>query len=78
MRELQRRVDAQRLDYLYELLYAITRDDELAQTLAQLSYSILIGSEHIIPPIGGDAQRMLFKRALSIYGIVPRIHQEPA
>ena len=72
VKALQIKIDARRLAYLLAQFRPITRNDTLATQLAQLTYSILIGSQHQQPPITGEAQRALFRRALSIYGIVPR------
>lgn len=71
VREVQERTDARRLAYLEEQFRPITEDAELAKTLASLMYSILIGSEHTMPPLSDELQRNLFYTALAPWGITP-------
>lgn len=71
VREVQERTDARRLAYLEDQFQQITENAEISKTLASLMYSILIGSEHTMPPVDGAQQRNLFYTALAPWGITP-------
>ncbi len=45
----QQHVDQKRLDYLYQLSYALSGDEMYAQTFARIAYAILIGAQTIMP-----------------------------
>jgi AcrR family transcriptional regulator len=45
------RVDATRIDYLRTLWEAISGDPEQALPMARLIYVVLIGSQHVLPPL---------------------------
>ena len=50
-RAYQQRVDTRRLEYLYELQLAIHTDPIRARTIAQLQYTVLLGSSAMLPPL---------------------------
>lgn len=50
-REVQARVDQQRLAYLHQLYHELLGDAERAQAMAHLVYTTLIGSTHIVPAL---------------------------
>jgi len=64
----QQRIDQQRLAYLEELAYANTADRLYARQIAQVFYSIYVGSQHIIPPIQGEDLRPLYQLAQRWFG----------
>jgi AcrR family transcriptional regulator len=59
-RHYQERVDRRRLDYLYELLLKIYRKPELARSMAQMQYAILIGSPQILPALSAEDLQQIF------------------
>jgi len=73
VREYQRRIDRQRLAYLTELSYAIIGDHSQAARMAQLFYSIYVGSQHIVPPIQGAELALLYQEALPLLNLVSNI-----
>lgn len=66
-REVQARIDAQRMAYLVELCADITGNPAKAQALAQLLYMIYIGSQQVIPPLEPDIVQRLYREALRPY-----------
>jgi len=71
--EYQRRIDQQRLAYLEELSYAIIGDHFQAARMAQLFYSIYVGSQHIVPPIQGTELAHLYQEALPLLNLASDI-----
>jgi hypothetical protein len=59
-RSYQERVDRRRLDYLYELLLKLYRKPELARSMAQMQYAILIGSPQILPALSAEDLQQIF------------------
>jgi AcrR family transcriptional regulator len=66
VREVQTRVDHQRLDYVQLLCREIVGDPYRAQIIAQTLYAILVGSEQMQPPLRGEALRALFDEYLKL------------
>lgn len=67
VREVQARIDAQRLTYLQQLCAAVIAHPEDAGEAAQLLYSIYIGSQQVIPPLETAAVQRLYRAALRSY-----------
>jgi AcrR family transcriptional regulator len=63
-REVQARIDAQRMAYLVELCADVTGSRSQAESLAQLLYMIYIGSQQVIPPLDPDVVQRLYREAL--------------
>jgi AcrR family transcriptional regulator len=57
----QQRIDQRRLAYLAELAFQICHNRERAQRISHLFYSIYVGSQHILPPVQGDALAALYR-----------------
>jgi len=68
----QERIDQQRIAYLQELFYASNRTQAQALTMARLFYAIYVGSEHIRPPITGEALRELYNEIRRLYSMPER------
>jgi AcrR family transcriptional regulator len=66
-REVQARIDAQRMAYLVELCAEVTGIASNADPLAQLLYTIYIGSQQVIPPLDPAAVQRLYRDALRPY-----------
>lgn len=60
----QERVDLLRTSYLRELWLEVSGDALEAERMARLLYVILIGAEHVIPPMGRDELRAIYALAL--------------
>ncbi|MEP6987146.1 MAG: TetR/AcrR family transcriptional regulator [Chloroflexota bacterium] len=67
VREVQMRVDQQRLEYLQSLCQEITGDATKANLMAQMLYAILVGSEQMQPALHSVALRALFDEYLRLY-----------
>ncbi len=63
----QERIDQKRIAYLQELFYAVSHPYAQALTMARLFYAIYVGSEHIRPPITGEALRELYNEIWRLY-----------
>jgi AcrR family transcriptional regulator len=61
VREYQQRIDQQRIAYLEEVISALIDDHSHAARMAQLLYSVYVGSQQIIPPIQGDDLAYLYR-----------------
>jgi len=70
VKEYQQRIDQQRLTYLEALIFAIVEDHSQAARMAQIFYSIYVGSQHILPPIQGDNLAYLYQDALPLLSFV--------
>lgn len=66
-REVQARIDAQRIAYLVDLCADVTGSASQAESLAQLLYTIYIGSQQVIPPLEPAAVQRLYRDALRPY-----------
>jgi AcrR family transcriptional regulator len=66
-REVQARIDAQRIAYLVDLCADVTGSASQAESLAQLLYMIYIGSQQVIPPLEPAAVQRLYRDALRPY-----------
>ena len=64
VRIVQERADARRLAYVADQFQQMGINEVDAKQYANLLYSILIGSEHMMPPVTGQTQRNLF-----VYGL---------
>lgn len=51
VRDFQQRIDQQRLNYLKDIYFEMTRNETQALTLAQMLMTIYIGSQQILPPL---------------------------
>lgn len=69
VKQYQERIDAQRIGYLYDLYLALLGDASHAQTMANLSYSVYVGAQHIVPPIEGADLRQMLQIIHRIYAI---------
>jgi AcrR family transcriptional regulator len=65
--EYQGRVDTQRLGYVLELCQASLQDKAKAERMAQMLFTVYIGSQHITPPLPPDAVRRLYNDILQFY-----------
>jgi AcrR family transcriptional regulator len=68
-RQMQERVDARRVEFMVGLLREMGYAEDQALRLARILYAILIGSEHMQPPVHGEALRALFDEFLKSYGL---------
>lgn len=59
-RTYQERVDARRLAYLRELWLQIVKDEQRADTMANLMYSIVIGAQAMLPPVTPEGLTQMF------------------
>jgi AcrR family transcriptional regulator len=66
-REVQARIDAQRIAYLIDLCAGIVPDTAHAEPLAQLLYMIYVGGQQVIPPLEPDTVQRLYREALRLY-----------
>lgn len=69
VRVYQERIDQQRITYVQQLCLALTTNDLQAETMSQMLYAILVGSQHILPPIREAALKRLFDEFLRLYHI---------
>jgi AcrR family transcriptional regulator len=60
-RTYQKRVDRMRLAYLEQVHFLLTKDKEKARTGAQLAYTVLVGSQQMVPAIHGKKLQRLFE-----------------
>jgi AcrR family transcriptional regulator len=67
----QQRIDQRRLAYLAELAFLICHDRERAHRISQLFYSLYVGSQHILPPVQGDALKALYREVGRISDFLP-------
>lgn len=67
VRDYQQRVDERRIAYVTELWQSLGHSTEQAQLRSQLLYTILVGSEHILPPIEGADKMRLYQEYLRMY-----------
>jgi AcrR family transcriptional regulator len=58
--DAQRRIDAMRVDYLFDLCAALVPDRTRARDLARAQYLLLIGAEHMVPPVPVSELRRLW------------------
>ncbi|MEM8856805.1 MAG: TetR/AcrR family transcriptional regulator [Chloroflexota bacterium] len=63
------RVDQQRLDYLTQLWLPLVNDEATARVRGRVLYTILIGGEHILPPLPRDELRAVFDATLNAFGV---------
>jgi AcrR family transcriptional regulator len=76
VRTFQERIDSQRLGYLQEIAYALTNDETQALLMAQLIYTIYIGSQHIVPPIQGEGLEQLYQEFNRLYGLAKKARSD--
>jgi AcrR family transcriptional regulator len=60
-RTYQERVDARRLAHLRDLWAQILKDETQAATVANLMYSIVIGSQSMLPPVTSEELTQIFR-----------------
>jgi len=65
----QMRVDQRRIAFVTDLWMEIIDDPDEARRRAEHLYTILVGGEHIIPPIEGAVKQRLYDSYLRLYGI---------
>lgn len=70
VREYQARVDARRLAYLTTLWEAIVPEPTTAARNAMLTYVIIVGTEHLQPPLEAEARRQIYHTFLSQFGLI--------
>ena len=63
------RVDQQRIAYLFQLWRPLVESDAIAQVRAQTMYAILIGGEHMHPPLSKQEHREVFNQYLEVLGL---------
>lgn len=71
VRAFQERIDQQRLAYVENLCLALPVEPAQAHLMTQMLYTILIGSEQVIPPIVGAELRRLFAEYQRLYQLIP-------
>ncbi len=69
VRSLIERVDEQRIGYVQDLCSEIVGDAKQGLLMAELMYTILVGSEHTMPPLSQTRLRALFDEFLRLYKI---------
>lgn len=50
-RDYQERVDERRINYVQKLMIEMGAEDDVALRMAQITYTVLIGSQHLVPRI---------------------------
>lgn len=55
------RVDRRRLQYLGELCGLILGNPDEGLVLAQIFYTMYVGAQHLVPPLGGKALQRLYR-----------------
>lgn len=61
VRRVFERIDQQRLSYVVDLWRPLVDSEEEAQTMADIFYSLLIGGEHMLPPLGQERHRAAYR-----------------
>ncbi len=69
VRTYQERIDHRRLSYLKEVFYALTHDETQAFIMAQLIYTVYIGSQHIIPSLRREDLAQLYQEYKRLYSL---------
>lgn len=69
VRKVFERVDQQRVDYLTKLWLPLVNDEAIAQVRGRMLYTILIGGEHILPPLSREDLRAVFHASLEAFGV---------
>jgi AcrR family transcriptional regulator len=59
-RTYQQRIDTLRIAYLRQLCQAVVSDDATAETMAEMLYTIYVGSQQVVPPIRGDGLKRVY------------------
>ncbi len=67
VRQVQERIDQQRLAYVHTLLRQILGDTPQAESNSRLLYALVVGSEQMQPPIRGPALQAVFDEYLRHY-----------
>jgi len=60
VRNLMERVDKRRIEYVQSLCHEIVANNKQARLMAEVMYTILVGSEHTLPPLSQTRLRVLF------------------
>ncbi len=58
-RSYQARVDERRIGYIRQLMLEMGIEDDVALRMAQITYTVLIGSQHLVPPISAAQYQRL-------------------
>ena len=69
VREVFERVDQQRVEYVVSLWRPLVESESVARVQARTLYSILIGGEHLIPPLSREEHREVFNHYLEAIGL---------
>jgi AcrR family transcriptional regulator len=69
VRDYQAGVDAQRIAFVKDLWLEMIDDPAEAEERAQHLYTILVGGDHIIPPIDRAVKRRLYDAYLRLYSL---------
>ena len=69
VREVFERVDQQRVEYVVSLWRPLVGSESVARVQARTLYSILIGGEHLIPPLSREEHREVFNHYLEAIGL---------
>lgn len=69
VREIQERIDCERINYLEKLCFDIKKNKKNAQILSKQLYSIMIGCQHIQPQIKGARLKAIYDNFFIISGL---------
>lgn len=69
VRQLIAAVDARRIGYVQTLLAEIFDDAEKAQLVSEIFYTVLIGSEHVVPPLAATKLPLYLTELMHLYGV---------
>lgn len=72
VRRYQEKIDAQRLQYTQELLYALLQDENSAHQLALMFLTLYVGSQQIQPPLPEKTVQKLLYELIKIYHLPER------
>ena len=70
VQDYQKRIDHRRLAYLQEVVQSLGINGEQARIIAQLLYTIYVGSRQITPPIQGEQLSQLYREIMKFYRLV--------
>lgn len=69
VRQFMQQIDAQRLAYVARQCREITGSDTQGQLMAELLYTIFVGSAHTVPPLAAQRLAAYFAEFLRLYGL---------
>ncbi|MGB1289231.1 MAG: TetR/AcrR family transcriptional regulator [Aggregatilineales bacterium] len=68
VREVQARIDAQRVAYLIQLYTELTGDATQAVSMGKMVYAIYVGAQQMIPHLTPDEMNAIFDQFRNIFG----------